>query len=57
MIYRQKNEKKMDTEYIDKCQYKIQELEEIPVWYTGISPRPFQALLLSTVKYMFCCDI
>jgi hypothetical protein len=26
----------MDVVYVDVCRYEIQELKDIPVWYTGI---------------------
>jgi hypothetical protein len=33
-IYHQKKWKKIN-DYIDECQYEIQEQKEVPVWYTG----------------------
>jgi hypothetical protein len=34
-ITSEKTGKKMDTVYIDKCRYEIQEQKEVPVLYTG----------------------
>jgi hypothetical protein len=38
----------MDTEYIDKCRYEIQEQTEVPVWYTVIY-RLISSTALTTV--------